>query len=319
MTQYTIRRILAVIPTLFLMSLFVFFVMRIMPGDVALLVLGGADSDQAFTEEQLDAVRQRLGLNDSLPTQYVNWMGDLLFDKGGRSLKTNDPVYDELTRRLPLTVQLTITSILVAHFIASPAGVISALRRNTLSDHFVRFFAMIGLAIPNFWMGIVIILVLLKVFSYSIPLGYESPFEDPFKNAQQLIFPTLVLGTALSATLTRMTRATMLETLREDYVRTARAKGLHQTRVVLRHVLRTSILPVMTLSALQLGALISGTVITERVFNLPGLGRYVVDAIFQRDYVIVQTIVLFFGVVYMAINLLTDLAYAIVDPRIRYR
>lgn len=319
MGEYTVRRLLAIIPTIFLISVFVFFVMRVMPGDVALLMLAGPDSDQAFTEEQLDAVRDRLGLNDSLPVQYVNWIEDLFLHKGGNSLFTGKPVYDELVRRLPLTLQLTVGSILIAHLIAIPAGVYSALRRNTLPDHGVRLFAVAGLAIPNFWLGIMIILVLVKVFHYSIPLGYVDPFENPWENFQQQIFPMLVLGTALSASVARMTRATMLETLREDYVRTAHAKGLHNSTVIMRHVLRNSILPVMTLSALQLGALISGTVVTERVFALPGLGRFVVDAIFQRDYVVVQTIVLFFGVVYMFINLATDLAYAVVDPRIRYK
>lgn len=319
MGAYTARRLLAIIPTIFLISVFVFFIMRIMPGDVARLILGGPDSNQAFTEEELNQVRERLGLNDPLPVQYVHWLEDLVLHKGGNSLFTGKPVYDELARRLPLTVQLAISSILVAHLIAIPAGIVSALRRNSALDHGVRVFAIAGLAIPNFWMGILIILLLVKVFDYSIPLRYASPFEDPWKNFQQIIFPALVLGTALSATVARMTRATVLETLREDYVRTARAKGLHGGAVVLRHVLRNSMLPVMTLSALQLGALLSGTVVTERVFALPGLGRYIVDAIFQRDYIVVQTIVLLFGVSYMVINLATDLAYAVVDPRIRYK
>ena len=319
MGGYTARRLLAIIPTIFLISLFVFFIMRVMPGDVARLILSGPDSDASYTEEELQEVRDRLGLNDPLPVQYVNWLGDLVFNKGGNSLFTGEPVYEEVGRRLPLTLELTLGSVLLAHLIAIPAGVISALRRNSLVDHGVRLFAISGLAIPNFWLGIVIILLLVNWFDYSIPLGYVSPFEDPWKNFQQQIFPILVLGTALSASIARMTRATMLETLREDYVRTARAKGLRGSTVIMRHVLRNSILPVMTLSALQIGALISGTVVTERVFALPGIGRFIVDAIFQRDYIVVQTIVLFFGVVYMLINLVTDLAYALVDPRIRYK
>jgi peptide/nickel transport system permease protein len=319
MGAYTARRLLAIIPTIFLISLFVFFIMRIMPGDVAYLLLGGPDSNQAFSEEELNEVRDRLGLNDSLPVQYVHWLEDLVLHKGGNSLFSGEPVYDELARRLPLTVQLAIYSILVAHLIAIPAGIFSALRRNSVMDHGVRLFAITGLAIPNFWQGILIILLLVRVFDYSIPLSYANPFEDPWRNFQQLIFPTLVLGTALAASVARLTRASMLESLREDYVRTAHAKGLQGRAVVLRHVLRNSILPVMTLSALQMGALLSGTVVTERVFALPGVGRYIVDAIFQRDYIIVQTIVLLFGIVYMLINLATDLAYAVVDPRIRYK
>jgi peptide/nickel transport system permease protein len=319
MGQYALRRLLAMVPTVFLLSLLVFYSMRIMPGDVALLMLAGPNSDQAFTQEQLDEVREQLGLNKPLPVQYMNWVGDLLFNRGGDSLINDKPVYDEILRRLPLTAQLTISSIIVAHLIAIPAGVVSALRRNTITDYVVRVFSMIGLAVPNFWFGIMIILVLLNVFNYAIPLGYVSPFQDPLKNFQQQIFPTLILGLALSASIARMTRATVLEVMREDYVRTARAKGLKQSQIVVRHALRNSMLPVMTLSALQLGFLISGSVIIERVFSLPGIGRYLVDAIFQRDYIVVQTIVLLFGIVIMLINLLTDLAYGLVDPRIRYR
>lgn len=320
MGRYVLRRLLAMLPTMFLLSIFVFGIMRVMPGDVALLMIVGPDIEgaQQVTDEQLEAMRERLGLNRPLAVQYVSWLGDLLVNKGGNSMWSNEPVYDELARRLPLTIQLAIGSILLAHVIAIPAGIISALRRNTLSDHAVRMFSMLGLAIPNFWLGILIILLMVNVFTWSVPLTYANPFEDPWRNFQQQIFPTLVLGTALSATVARMTRATVLEVLREDYVRTARSKGLGESSVIVRHVLRNSILPVMTLSALQLGALISGTVIVERVFGLPGVGRFLVDSIFNRDYIVVQTIVLLFGIVYMFINLVTDLAYAVVDPRIRY-
>jgi peptide/nickel transport system permease protein len=316
--KYTLRRLLATIPTLILLSIFVFGIMRVMPGDVATLILGGPDSDQTFTEEQLQQVREELGLDDPLVVQYVNWVGDLLFRRGGESLWTREPVYNELVARMPLTIQLTIGAIVIAHVIAIPAGIVSALRQNTVADHSVRLFAIVGLAIPNFWLGILVIALLINVFSWSVPLGYVSPFEDPWRNFQQLVFPALVLGTALSATIARMTRATVLEVLREDYVRTARAKGLRENRIVVRHILRNAMLPVMTLSALQVGALLSGTVITESVFALPGIGRYLVDAIFRRDYIVVQTIVLWLGVLYVMINLVTDLAYAVVDPRIRY-
>ncbi len=318
MTQYLVRRLIAMVPTAILISLFVFFIMRIMPGDVALLTLAGPNSDQTFTQEQLDQARETLGLNKPLPVQYLNWIEDLFIHKGGDSLRTHKPVYDELLRRIPLTFQLALMSIVFAHLIAIPAGVYSALKRNTPLDHVVRFFAIIGLATPSFWVGIMLILFLVKVFNYSVPLGYVNPFQDPWKNFQQQIFPAIVLGSALSASIARMTRATMLETLSEDYVRTAWSKGLRQSQVIIRHALRNSLLPVMTISALQIGALIAGTVITEEVFSLPGIGRYLVDAIFERDYTIVQTIVLLFGLAYMFVNLLTDLAYAVVDPRIRY-
>jgi peptide/nickel transport system permease protein len=202
--------------------------------------------------------------------------------------------------------------------IAIPAGVISAIRRNSVTDYGVRLFAIMGLAVPNFWLGILVILMLLHVFSWAIPVGYVSPFDDPMRNFKQFVFPIVVLGTASSATVARMTRATMLEVLREDYVRTARAKGLREDRVIIRHVLRNSILPVITLSALQLTTLIGGSVIIEVVFTLPGIGRYLVSAINQHDYIVVQTIVLLLGALYMVVNLVTDLTYALVDPRIRY-
>lgn len=318
MGRYTLRRLLATIPTLLLLSIFVFGIMRVMPGDVATLILGGPDSDQSFTPEQVEAVREDLGLNDPLPVQYGRWMVDLVANGGGESLWTGQPVYEELRARMPLTAQLTLGAIVIAHVFAIPAGLVSALRQNSLADHSVRLFSIVGLAVPNFWLGILIITLLVNVFTWSVPLGYVSPFEDPWRNFQQVIFPALVLGTALSATLARMTRATVLEVLREDYVRTARSKGLRENRIVVRHILRNAMLPVMTLSALQVGALLSGTVITESVFALPGIGRYLVDAIFRRDYIVVQTIVLWLGVLYILINLVTDLAYGLVDPRIRY-
>lgn len=319
MGQYIIRRLIAMIPTLFVLSVFVFFIMRIMPGDVALLMLAGPEGEGAVSEEALEELRQSLGLNDPLPVQYVAWIRDLIVGGGGDSLWTKKPVYSEIAARLPATAQLTVLAIILGHVIAIPAGVISALKRNSLSDYFVRVASILFLAVPNFWLGIMIIVVMLYFFSWAIPPGYVTPFEDPVRNFKQMIFPTIVMGTALSATVARMTRATTLEVLREDFVRTARAKGLSENRVLVRHVLRNSILPVMTLSALQVGALLSGTVVVETVFSLPGIGRYLISSVQQRDYIVVQNLVLMFGALYMIINLLTDLAYAVVDPRIRFR
>jgi peptide/nickel transport system permease protein len=281
-------------------------------------MLIGPESGAAPTPEELERVRTDLGLNDPLPVQYLNWVRDLFINKGGDSIWTGQPVYDELARRMPVTLELGLAALVVGHVIAIPAGVISALRRGTSLDFSVRFIAILGIAIPNFWLGVLIILALYHFFSYAIPVGYVSIFEDPSRNLQQFIFPILVLGTSLSATVSRLTRATMLEVMREDYIRTARSKGLAESRVVVRHMLRNSILPVMTLSALQLGTLLSGTVIIERVFTLPGIGFYLLNSIVEHDYIVVQTVVLLFAALFMFVNLVTDLAYAIVDPRIRY-
>jgi peptide/nickel transport system permease protein len=316
--RYALRRIVVMIPTLFLLSVFIFSMMRVLPGDVAQLMLIGPSGGAAPTPEELERVRRDFGLNDPLPVQYANWIRDLLVNQGGRSLWSGEFVYTELGRRMPVTLQLGVFALVLGHIIAIPAGIISALKRNTPVDYGVRFIAIIGVAVPNFWLGLLIILLLFHVFSYAIPVGYVSIFEDPSRNFQQFFFPVIVLGASLSATVSRMTRATMLEVMREDYVRTARAKGLAENRVVVRHMLRNSILPVMTLSALQLGTLLSGTVIVEQVFTLPGVGRYLLTSIVQHDYIVVQTVVLLFAALFMVINLITDLAYAVVDPRIRY-
>lgn len=318
MGRYALRRIVVMIPTLFLLSVFIFSMMRVLPGDVAQLMLIGPSGGAAPTPEELERVRRDFGLNDPLPVQYANWIRDLLVNQGGRSLWSGEFVYTELGRRMPVTLQLGVFALVLGHIIAIPAGIISALKRNTPVDYGVRFIAIIGVAVPNFWLGLLIILLLFHVFSYAIPVGYVSIFEDPSRNFQQFFFPVIVLGASLSATVSRMTRATMLEVMREDYVRTARAKGLAENRVVVRHMLRNSILPVMTLSALQLGTLLSGTVIVEQVFTLPGVGRYLLTSIVQHDYIVVQTVVLLFAALFMVINLITDLAYAVVDPRIRY-
>ena len=307
------------IPTAFALSLFIFIMMRVMPGDVATLILVGAEGlGESPDPAAVEAIRIQLGLDKPLPLQYVVWVGDLFFNQGGDSLWSGQPVFAELARRIPMTAELAIASIIMAHLIAIPAGVISAVVRNSWLDYLVRIIAIVGTAIPNFWLGILMILGLTYFFSWSIPLGYASILSDPWENIQQLFFPTIVLGTALSATLARMTRATVLEVLGEDYVRTARAKGVAERTVLVRHVLRNSLLPVITLSGLQLGGLIGGTVVIETVFALPGIGRFLVNAIFRRDYVVVQSIVLLFGLSYMFVNLATDVAYAALDPRIRY-
>ncbi len=318
MGRYALRRILVMIPTLFLLSVFIFSMMRILPGDVAQLMLIGPSGGAAPSPEEIERVRTDFGLNDPLPVQYLNWVRDLLINQGGTSLWTGNSVYDELGRRMPVTLQLGLFALVLGHVIAIPAGIISAVKRNTPTDYSVRLLAIIGVAVPNFWLGLLVILFLYHALGYAIPVGYVSIIDDPWRNFQQFLFPVVVLGASLSATVSRMTRATMLEVMREDYIRTARSKGLTEQRVIMRHMLRNSILPVMTLSALQLGTLLSGTVIVEQVFTLPGVGRYLLSSIVQHDYVVVQTVVLLFAALFMLVNLVTDLAYALVDPRIRY-
>lgn len=317
MQKYILRRLMLMAPTLIGVSLIVFAIMRVIPGDVASYIATRGGEATASAREVED-LRQKLGLADPLPVQYFKFMGGLLTLDVGNSLWTGRPVIRELMTRLPLTIELALLSILISLVIAIPLGVASAIRQDTWIDYLFRLVSIAGLAIPNFWFGVLVILVLSITFNWIPPLGYADLFANPGKNLQQMIFPALVLGYRLSAIVSRMTRSTMLEVLREDYIRTARAKGLRDVAVVYRHALKNALLPVITLSGLQLGALMGGTVIMENIFSLPGVGRMLVDAINHRDFPVVQTIVMLFAVTFATINLLVDLVYAWLNPRIRF-
>lgn len=318
MRRYLLRRLVQVVPVLIGISIVVFLIMRLLPGDVAAMILMGPTGEAGVRQEDLLALREKLGLNDPYLVQYLRWIKGMVFLEGGTSLWSETPVFQEIRQRLPLTIELAVLSLLFSLLIALSSGILCAAWQDTPLDYTLRMLSMLGLSIPNFWLGTLLILGLSRLFFWSPPLGYTDLFSDPWTNLQQVIWPVLVLGTSLAAVTSRMTRSAMLEVLREDYIRTAWAKGLSGERVVLRHALRNALLPVITLSAVQLGHLLSGTVIVEMIFTLPGIGRYLVDSILHRDYPVIQAIVTLIAVMFVLLNLLVDLLYAIIDPRIRY-
>ena len=319
MQQYVMRRLLMLVPTLLGVSIIVFAVMRVVPGDVARIILsGGAGGEGAASDQAVQQLREELGLNQPLPVQYVDWLWDIVRLDPGESLFTHDPIVAQIKARLPVTLELALGATAVALMIAIPVGVLSALYQDTWVDYVFRVVSVAGLSFPTFWLGVLTVLILSKYFNWVPPLGYSYPWEDPGRNLQQMIWPVLILGYWYSAVVSRMTRSAMLEVLREDYVRTARAKGLRERAVVLRHALRNALLPIITITALQFGHLMGGSVITEGIFTLPGLGTYLVDSILQRDYPVTQALVLLSATVYVALNLGVDLTYGWLDPRIRY-
>lgn len=317
MTQYIIRRILLFVPTLLLATGLIFAVLRIIPGDVARLIVTGGGEGK-FNERTYQEVRQQLKLDKPIPVQYVDWLAAALRGDFGKSYWSKHPVRDELLDRLPVTMEIALAAPALALLLGVPLGVISAVKQNSPLDYSARFVSIIGLSVPHFWLGIVIIIVLANYFNWVVPLRYAELWDDPARNIQQLIWPVLVLGTTFVALLSRVTRSAMLEVLRSDYIRTARAKGLRNLAVVGRHGLRNALLPIVTIFGAQLGGLISGAVVTERVFNVPGMGRFFVESVFVRDFPVVQAVVLIIALVYLGVNLAVDLAYAWLDPRIRF-
>ena len=294
--------------------------MRMLPGDVAAMILmgGGEDSTSGVSAEAVAALRDQLGLNAPLWQQYLDWMWGIVRLDAGMSLWTQRPVFDEIFSRMPLTLELAIMGLTISLTIAIPVGIISALKQNTWLDYLFRSFSIAGLALPSFWLATLLILALTVFFRWTPPLGYVGLTQDPWKNIQQLFLPALVIGVSNAAVIARMTRSAMLEVLREDYIRTAWAKGLNLRSILSVHALRNAMLPILTLAAIELGHLLSGTVVMETIFTLPGIGRYLIDAIFHRDYPVVQAIILLMGVLFVTLNLLVDLLYGVLDPRIRY-
>jgi peptide/nickel transport system permease protein len=318
MHKYVIRRLLMMIPILFGVSLVVFFIMRMVPGDVATMILMGPTGDVGARQEDIAALREKLGLDRPLALQYLSWVGGLLTLDVGDSLWSGKPIFEEVIERFPLTLELAALSILISVVIALGTGIFSAVRQDTWIDYVFRAVSIAGLSVPNFWLGTMVILILSRYFFWSPPLGYTAFFDDPLTNLQQMIWPAVILGYSLAAVTSRMTRSSLLEVLREDYIRTAWAKGLPERIIVMRHAFRNALLPVLTLSAIQLGTLLGGTVIMETIFTLPGIGRYLVDSIFHRDYPVTQTIITIMAVKFVFINLIVDLLYGLIDPRIRY-
>ena len=318
MYVYVIKRLALFIPTMILISIVVFVIMRLIPGDPAIQLLSGDLGNASFTQEQLDALRAKLGTDRHIAVQYVDWLWSMLHLDFGKSFLQNTPISDDLKDKFPITLELAILALILAMVIAVPLGVYSAVNQDRPGDYIARMITIAGVAIPNFWTAILLIFFLVLVFDWLPPLGYVNLWEDPLKNLQQLIFPAIALGFFNMAFLARLTRSAMLEVLREDYIRTARAKGLAERWVIVRHGLRNALLPVITVSGWQFGFLISGSVIIENIFLVPGMGKLLLDSIFQRDYAITQAAVIVITFVVVGLNLLTDLFYGWLDPRIRY-
>jgi peptide/nickel transport system permease protein len=317
MPTYIVRRILLMIPTLLGAVTLIFLLMRLLPGDVALYVLGSGESSE-INKEALQQIRQDLGLDQPLVVQYGRWLWGAIRLDFGNSYWTRQPVIEELKRRYPITVNLAMLSLVLGTLIAIPVGVLSAVRQDTLADYAGRVFVISGLSLPNFWLAILVILGLVHYFNWLPPLTYAPFWVEPWQNMKQLAFPALITGYRLSALGARMTRSSLLEVLRDDYVRTARAKGLREFVVVLNHALRNALLPVITIIGLELLTLFGGLVVIETVFTIPGIGRYLVDAITHRDYPSIQAVIFMFAVLVVTVNLLVDILYGFLDPRIRY-
>jgi peptide/nickel transport system permease protein len=317
MATYIVRRILLMIPTLLGAVTLIFVLMRLLPGDVALYILGSGESSEV-NKQALQQIREDLGLDQPLIVQYGQWLWGVVRLDFGNSYWTRQPVIDELKRRYPITANLAVMSLLLGTLIAIPVGVLSAVRQDTLADYAARIFVISGLSLPNFWLAILIILGLVHYFRWLPPLDYAPFWVDPWQNLKQLAFPALATGYRLSAIGARMTRSSILEVLRDDYVRTARAKGLQEYVIVLKHALRNALLPVVTIIGLELLTLFGGLVVIETVFTIPGIGRFLVDAITHRDYPSVQALVFVIALFVVTVNLLVDIIYGFLDPRIRY-
>jgi peptide/nickel transport system permease protein len=318
MQTYILRRVLLFFPTLLLITVMVFGLMRLVPGDPALLRLMGDTGEAQFTQQQLDELRAHLGTDRPWYVQYGSWVGGMLQLDFGVSLYTDDPIATDIATKIPITAELVVVAMLMAVLVAVPLGVYSAVQQDTWGDYASRSIAIAGIAFPNFWVGILIVYFLVRFFDWLPPLGYVNLWENPLTNLQQIVFPAIALGFYNMALIARVTRSAMLEVLRDDYIRTARSKGLKERVVIGRHALKNAFLPVLTISGWQFGRLIAGTVLIETIFLVPGMGKLLIDSIFHRDYIMIQAIVMVVTVVVLVLNLVIDLLYAWLDPRIRY-
>src|SRR6202795_1136635 len=312
MGNYLLQRLATIIPTLFFVSILIFGLQQLLPGDPA-IILAGEDRDPSVVAH----LHEKLHLDDPLPAPYLYWAGGVLKGDLGESVRIQKPVLELIVEKLPVTLELALLAIVIALTIGITAGIVSAVAKDSAWDYAANVFALWGLSTPNFWLGIMLILLFSVTLGWLPASGFVSPFEDWRANLASLIMPAFVLGNAIAAVLMRHTRSAMLQVLSSDYVRTARAKGLPETSVVLKHALRNGLITVITLGALQLGELLSGAVLTEQVFTIPGFGKLIVDAVFNRDYAVVQGVVLFTATAYIVLNLIADIAYFMVNPRLR--
>lgn len=312
MLAFLARRLLIAIPTVFLISVFVFGLQHLLPGD-PILVMAGEERDP----EVIEFLREKYRLNDPIPVQYVAWAGNALQGDLGTSLRTRQPVLTLIGQKLPVTIQLATMALIIAIAIGIPAGVISAYKKGTWVDWAANVVALSGLSVPNFWLGIMLILLVSVKLGWLPASGYVPFSEDPVQSIKVMLMPAFVLGTGIAATLMRHTRSAMLGVLKSDYVRTARAKGLKERTVLVKHALRNALVPVVTVTTLVFGELLAGAVLTEQIFTIPGFGKLVVDAVFNRDYAVVQGIVLCTGIAFICMNILADAAYRVLNPRMR--
>ena len=318
MLSYIIKRLLLMIPTLLGVAVLIFVLLRVVPGDVveARYLTQGS---QFQSQDLMDIERKKLGLDQPMWKQFTSWMGGVLRLDFGLSMWTGSPITEEIKLRFALSLQLAVMATVVATLLAIPLGILAAIKQDTWIDYAVRVFSIAGLAMPSFWLGILMILVMLIVFKWLPPMVYTPFWVNPWDNLAQLIWPALAVGYRYSAVATRMMRSAMLEVLREDYIRTARAKGLWLKLILSRHAMKNAMLPVITVVGLEFAFLLGGLVVTEQVFNLNGLGLLFVEAISHRDYTLTQALVLIVAAVFIFVNFATDIAYAWLDPRIRYR
>jgi peptide/nickel transport system permease protein len=312
MFDFLIRRLATIVPTLVFVSMLIFGLQQLLPGDPA-KILAGEEQDPTV----IAYLHKKLHLDEPLPLRYAYWVGGVLRGDLGDSVRTQQPVRELVAQKLPVTAELAVLAMSIALVIGIPAGIVAAVGRGTAWDAAANAFALWGLSTPNFWLGILMILLFSVQLGWLPASGYVSPFEDLRANLAALIMPAFVLGNAIAAVLMRHTRSAMLQVLSADYVRTARAKGLREPRVVLKHALRNALVPIITLGALEFGTLLSGAVLTEQVFTIPGFGKLIVDSVFNRDYLVVQGVVLVTATAYITLNLLADLAYFAVNPRLR--
>jgi peptide/nickel transport system permease protein len=306
------KRLVELIPTLIVLSILIFLLQRLLPGDPA-IALAGDDADP----ELLAQIRRQYNLDQPLPFQYFSWIGGVLHGDLGNSMRMTMPVRDLILDRLPVTLQLAVMAMVLALVVGLTAGIISAVKQNSIWDYLANIVALAGISLPNFWMGIMMILLFAVILGWLPASGYVSPFDDPWRSFTSTIMPAIVLGSGIAGVIMRHTRSAMLQALQSDYVRTARAKGLFEPRVVIRHAMRNALTPIITLGALEFGHLLGGAVLTEQIFNIPGFGKLIVDAVYNRDYAVVQGVVLVTAMIYVFMSLLADIGYVLANPRLR--
>jgi peptide/nickel transport system permease protein len=319
MRKYLTQRLLIAVPTLFGVTLLIFIAMRVLPGDPLSAIAGEGGGTYVLSKEQLQAARVSLGLDRPYVVQYLDWLKDILRGDLGKSFWRGEPIRELIFRRGPITGQIALMAIILSWVIGLPVGLVGALWRNSWTDYAFRFVVTLFLAIPSFWVGLMVVLSLVLVFTWRPPLTIVYLWDDPIRNLQMTAGPAVILGVALAAMMARITRSSVLEVLGEDYVRTARAKGLRERIVVWRHALVNAMLPILTVSGTAFGALLGGSVAVERAFGVPGLGLALVFAVAERDWMLIQNLVLLYGVIFVLVNLVVDVSYGWFDPRIRYQ